>query len=137
MLFPNPPVSEKAKNMVVSTQHILLTDINFPSEVLEARVPVLVDCWANWCGSFQWINPVFDELQLAFDGRIKISRLNVAISEKLAAYYDIRAVPTLLLFQDGKWVERWIGSVSHQVLTRKLNALISGSHSNRSRVSCP
>lgn len=137
MLFPNPHVSEKAKNMVVSTQHILLTDNNFSSEVLEARVPVLVDCWASWCGSFQWINPVFNELAIALDGHIKIGQLNVAISEKLTAYYDIRAIPMLLLFQDGKLVERWIGGVSQQVVTRKLSGLLLSSNSNRSRISCP
>jgi thioredoxin len=137
MLFPNPHISEKAKNMLMSTWHILLADNNFSSEVLDAEVPVLVDCWASWCGSLQWVNPVFNELMIAFGGQIKIGRLNIATSEKLAAYYDIRAVPTLLLFQNGKLVERWIGSVSGQVLTSKLNGLLSGSNSNRSRISCP
>ncbi len=121
--------------MLLRTQRIVLAEDTFPFEVLEAEVPVLVDCWASWCGSFQWIDPVFNELAIAFNGQIKIGQLDVSTSEKLALRYHIRAVPTLLLFKDGRLLERWIGSVSQQVLTRKLNDLLLGSNSNRSRVS--
>jgi len=111
--------------MVIKTQCITLTEDNFQAQVLEIRVPVLVDCWASWCSSFQWINPIFEKLDIAFAGQIVIGRLNVATSEKLAARYGIRAVPTLLLFQDGCLLERMIGSVSEQDLTRKLDAMLS------------
>jgi len=111
--------------MVIKTQCITLTEDNFQAQVLEIRVPVLVDCWASWCSSFQWINPLFEKLEIAFAGQIVIGRLNVATSDKLAAQYGIRAVPTLLLFQDGYLLERMIGSISEQDLTRKLDAMLA------------
>ncbi|PSB24320.1 thioredoxin family protein [Stenomitos frigidus] len=122
--------------MLVTTQCILLTDANFQSEVLEAQVPVLVDCWASWCGSFHQMNPIIETLAIEFAGQIKIGRLNIAASEQLAMRYDIRAVPTLLLFKDGQVMERVIGSVSKQRFADTLNALLPGSYSSRSRMAC-
>jgi thioredoxin 1 len=132
---PHPHVVEKVKSMLLTARCITLTETNFQAEVLEAQMPVLVDCWASWCGSFHQMNPIIEELAIEFAGHLKIGRLNVGSSEKLAARYGIRAVPTLLLFQDGQVIERVIGSVSKQRFANKLNALLAG-HSSRSPIAC-
>lgn len=109
--------------MSFNTPCITLTNDNFKSEVLNAQTPVLVDCWASWCGSFHQINPLLSELAIEFAGQITIGRLNIATAEVLATRYGIRAVPTLLLFQNGQVVERLIGSLSKPKLVSKLSAL--------------
>jgi thioredoxin 1 len=126
----------KVKAMLVTTRCIGLTDDNFTFEVLETPTPVLVDCWASWCGSCQPMNPIFEELAIEFGEQIMVGRLNVATSKRLTALYSIRAVPTLLLFQNGQVIERVIGSPAKQYLTNKLNALLASSHSSRSRMAC-
>lgn len=122
--------------MFETTQCIKLTEHNFQSEVLATQMLVLVDCWASWCGSFQQMNPIFEELAIEFAKYLKVGRLDVGSSEKLAARYGIRAVPTLLLFKNEQVVERVIGSVSKQHFTNKLNALLPSIHVSRSRIAC-
>lgn len=109
--------------MRVTAPCILLSEDNFQSEVLDSQRPVLVDCWASWCGSSRRISPLLDELLIEFAGRIQVGRLNVAESETLAAQYGIRAVPTLLLFQQGQVQTRVTGSMSKQALVQQINAL--------------
>ena len=121
--------------MSIHTQCIRLQPDNFQAEVLEAKMPVLVDCWASWCSSFQRVNPVLSELAIEFAGQIKISRLDIAQVDQLAAYYGIRAIPTLLLFQDGQVMERVVGSVSSTELANRLRTIIVG-NSHRSQIAC-
>lgn len=122
--------------MLLTARCITLTEANFQAEVLKSQMPVLVDCWASWCGSFHQMNPIIEELAIEFAGYLKVSRLDVGRAEKLAARYGIRAVPTLLLFQDGQVIERVIGSVSKQRFANKLNALRPDNHANRSLIAC-
>jgi len=122
--------------MLLAARCITLTDANFQAEVLETQMPVLVDCWASWCGSCHQMNPIIEALSIEFAGYLKVSRLDVGSAEMLAARYDIRAVPTLLLFQDGQVIERVIGSVSKQRFANKLNALRPDKHATRSLIAC-
>ncbi len=121
--------------MSIHPQCLRLRPDNFQTEVLEAKMPVLVDCWASWCSSFQQVNPVLPELATEFAGQIKIGRLDIAQAEQLAAHYGIRAVPTLLLFQDGQVMERVVGSSAYADLAKKLHTLIVG-NSHRSQIAC-
>ena len=122
--------------MLLIDQCIKLTEANFRTEVLEAPMPVFVDCWANWCGSFSQINPVIEELAIEFAEHLKVGRLDLGSAEKLAVRYGIRAVPTLLLFQHGQVIERVVGSVSKPRFANKLNALLLDRHSSRSHTAC-
>jgi thioredoxin 1 len=122
--------------MLMNTPYITLMEDNFQSEVLEAKTLVLVDCWASWCGSFHQINPILHQLAMEFAGHIQVGRLDVAVAEKLATHYGIRAVPTLLLFQDGQVRERLIGCVSKPAFASKLNALLPSFYTSRSRIAC-
>lgn len=122
--------------MLIDTQCITLTDSNFQSEVLEAQMPVLVDCWASWCDSFQRVNPILNELAIDFAEQIKVGRLNVATSDWLAAHYRVRVVPTLLFFRNGQVVKRVIGSGSKSELANQLKTLLASSCLSRSRIAC-
>lgn len=120
----------------MNIQYMVLTEDNFQSEVLAAQALVLVDCWASWCSSFQPINPLLNELPISITQQIKVGRLNIAVSAKLADDYRIRAVPTLLVFRDGQVLERIVGGVAQPVFVSKLSALLADHSSRRSRIAC-
>jgi thioredoxin-like negative regulator of GroEL len=84
--------------MSYESQYLAFTHDNFRSEVLEAKVPVLVDCWATWCSPNLIISSAVHALATDFTRPIKVGRLNVAEFECLAKCYGIRVVPTLLVF---------------------------------------
>ena len=105
-------------------KYITLTDDTFKTEVLEAKQPVLVDFWAEWCGPCHAIAPVIEELAADFKGRVKVGKLDVDDNPVTASEYHVYSIPTLLLFKEGQIVDRVIGVVSINVLAEKLNALV-------------
>jgi len=85
------------------------TDARFAQEVLESEQPVLVDFWAPWCRPCRVFAPTVDALATAWRGRVKVGKLNVDENPQCAAEYEIRTIPTLLLFANGEVVERIVG----------------------------
>jgi thioredoxin 2 len=99
----------------------LVTDATFAREVLEKRgVPVLLDCWAEWCGPCRMIAPVLDELAAEASGRYLIGKLNVDENPRTAAQFDIRSIPTMLIFKDGALVDRLVGAQPKEVIAARL-----------------
>ncbi len=88
---------------------ITLNEENFDKEVLQSDIPVLVDFWATWCAPCRMIAPVVDAIAEEYEGRLKVGKVNVDESSSLAIRYGIRAIPTLILFKDGKVVEQLVG----------------------------
>lgn len=101
-----------------------LTDQNFEAEVLKAEQPVLVDFFAVWCGPCQIQAPIIEELAKEYQGKVKVLSLDVDQSPKIAGDYQIFSIPTLVLFKDGKEVERLTGLQQKVVLKEKLDKLI-------------
>ena len=104
---------------------ITLTDDNFDNEVVKSDQPVLVDFWASWCGPCRMVAPIVEELVSEYDGRAKVGKLDVDAAQKTALEYDIRSIPTLLIFKDGKVADQVIGAVPKTQITEKLDKVLT------------
>jgi thioredoxin 1 len=87
-----------------------ITDASFENDVLKASQPVLIDFWATWCGPCRAIAPVVEQLAGEYEGKVKIVKLNIDENPKAPTQYDVRSIPTLLLFKDGKVVGNLVGA---------------------------
>lgn len=105
----------KAANIVA------LSETNFEAEVLQSSQPVLVDFWAEWCGPCKMLAPLIDELATEYDGRVKVAKVNIDEQQNLASRYDIRAIPTMLLFKNGDVIEQIVGLKSKRDLKGRLD----------------
>ncbi|HRR55669.1 MAG TPA: thioredoxin [Acidobacteriota bacterium] len=99
-----------------------VTDRNFDQEVLQSPVPVLVDFWAAWCAPCRMIAPTVEQLAQEYDGRAKIVKLNVDENPETAARFNIRGIPTLLLFKGGEVREQIVGATSKDQIQRVIDA---------------
>ena len=95
---------------------VVLTDDNWKQEVSEAKGPVLVDFWAEWCAPCRMIAPAIESLATSYSGRVKVGKLNVDENPGVSEAYSIRSIPTLLLFQDGRVVDQQIGAAPQRIL---------------------
>lgn len=116
-----PEVTTKASD---TSKPQVVTDATFASDVLggSKSVPVLVDCWAPWCGPCRMIAPSLDQLAAESNGRYKIVKLNVDENPQTSAQFQIRSIPTLLIFKNGEVVDQIVGAVPRQAIAARLNA---------------
>ena len=99
-----------------------VTDDSFASDVLEARGPVLLDYWAEWCGPCKMIAPALEESAEAYAGRLTVAKINVEENQSVPARYHVRGIPTLMLFRNGEVVATKIGAVSKSQLAAFIDA---------------
>ncbi len=96
------------------------TDQNFEAEVLKSDKPVLVDFWAEWCAPCRMMAPAVEAVAAEFADRAKVGKLNVDENQSAAGQYNIRGIPTLLLFKNGQVVEQFVGVTSKDAITKML-----------------
>jgi thioredoxin 1 len=110
---------------MASDKIVTLTAENFATEVAKSAVPVLVDFWAEWCGPCKAIAPLLEELAEEYNGRVKIGKVNIDDHQGLALQYNVRAIPTLLLFKQGQVVEQIVGMRSKRDLKAGLDRALT------------
>ena len=93
-----------------------VTDQTFEKEVLQSDQPVLVDFWAAWCGPCRMIAPTVEALAREYLGKAKVAKVNVDENQSTPAHYNIRGIPTLLLFKGGQVQEQLVGAASRDVI---------------------
>ena len=112
---------EKLNANVADSKPVIITDQTFEREVVQAKgQPVLVDCWAPWCGPCRMIGPILDQLAAESAGRYRIAKLNVDENPQTSARFKIASIPTMLIFKDGQLIDRLIGAQPKQVIADRL-----------------
>ncbi len=100
------------------------TDASFEQDVLQSDVPVLVDFWAEWCGPCRMIGPTIDAIADEYAGRLKVGKVNVDENGNTAMRYQVRSIPTLLVFKGGKVVDQRVGALGKTDLQRLLTPYV-------------
>jgi thioredoxin 2 len=103
---------------------IVITDGTFESMVTRATTPVLLDCWADWCGPCHMLAPTIDALARDYAGRVLVGKLDVDANPATAGRFDVRSIPTVLVFRDGRLVDRLVGVQPRASFDAKLRSLV-------------
>lgn len=95
---------------------ISVNESNWDQEVLNSELPVLVDFWAPWCGPCRLIAPIVEEIAIEMEGKAKVVKVNTDENPNLAMKYGIRAIPTIMVFKNGRVVDTKVGVQPKEVL---------------------
>jgi thioredoxin 1 len=101
---------------------VVVTDETFETEVEKASELTIVDFWATWCGPCRMIAPILDQISVEHAGKVKIAKLDVDSNIKTASRFNVRSIPMLLFFKDGKVVDQIVGAVPKIQIETKLQA---------------
>ena len=101
-----------------------LNDDNFPAEVLEADLPVMVDFYATWCGPCKTLTPIVEKLAGEYEGRIKVGKINIDEAPQTPVQFSVRAVPTIVFFKDGQAVNTMVGLKRESELRSQIESLL-------------
>jgi len=110
---------------MAGTNTINFTEATWDAEVLKSEQPVLVDFWAVWCGPCRQMTPIVDQLADDYAGKAKIGKLNVDENTQIAARYQVRGIPTMLLFKGGQLVGSKVGATGKAELVKLIDAQIA------------
>jgi thioredoxin 1 len=98
---------------------------NFQADVLNAKEPVVVDFWAEWCGPCKMIGPSLEEIASELGGKVKIAKLNIDENPELAAQFGVRSIPTLMIFKGGEVADMKVGAVPKTALSHWINGAVA------------
>ena len=104
---------------------VYVTDATFAEEVERSPVPVLLDLWADWCGPCHMLAPTIDQLSKELAGRVKVAKLDIDANQQTATRFRVQSIPTLLVVNGGKEVDRLVGVQTKQEILRRLEQVLS------------
>jgi thioredoxin 1 len=120
----SPPVRPIRGEQQVNSSIAHVSDDQFDEQVLKSSEPVLVDFWAEWCGPCKMIAPILDDVATSYAGKLKVAKVNIDHNQKTPRNYNVRGIPTLMIFKDGKVQATQIGAVSKSQLTQLIDKTI-------------
>ncbi len=103
---------------------VIVSDKSFDREVLDSKLPVLVDCWAPWCGPCRAVGPVLDELAIKYRARLKVAKLNVDENPMIGSRYSISSIPTLFLVKNGRIIDTLMGALPKEQLESQIARIL-------------
>ena len=107
------------------SEHIhYVTDDTFEAEVLQSQQPVLVDYWAEWCGPCKMIAPILDEVANEYAGKLKVAKVNIDHNQKTPRNYNVRGIPTLMIFKNGNIEATKVGALSKSQLAAFIDSAL-------------
>src|SRR6478752_6091793 len=111
MIHPSPPkpAATKETDLMAGENVIELTDNNFEQEVIKSDKPVLVDFWAEWCMPCKMLGPTIEKLAKDYAGKVKVGKVDTDSNRDVSLRYGISAIPTVILFRDGKVAQKFVG----------------------------
>ena len=100
------------------------TDGNFEEEVINSSIPVLVDFWAEWCAPCKMIAPTVDEIANEYNGKLKVGKVDVDSNPQVSSKYQIRSIPSLVFFKDGRITDQIVGAVPKVQIMSKVDTIL-------------
>lgn len=108
----------------IFSRPVNVTDSSFDREVLASTLPVLVDCWAPWCGPCKAVGPVLDDLAVKYRARLKIAKLNVDDNPQIGSRYSISSIPTMFLVKNGRIIDTLVGALPKEQLELQIARIL-------------
>lgn len=103
---------------------VTITDQNFQKEVLESKVPVVVDFWAPWCGPCRAVTPVIEELAKEYAGKVTVGKINVDENPEVAGQFNVMSIPTVIVFKEGNPITSIVGAQSKATYKQAIDAVV-------------
>ncbi len=114
----------KCKESLLNTKPLDLNDSNFDLQIVNSDIPVIVDFWAPWCGPCKMFAPTFEKTSAKYPLKAKFAKVNTEVEQNLGSKYQIRSIPTLIIYKAGKEMERVSGALDSTRLDMLINKYI-------------